>query len=240
MLTEHVADWTLIRDLWAEASVEVTDPMDAIERALEARGSTLADVFAEFAWRNVVWAYADGDAYGANLVDVPVELRAQGNRFAEVHTGRGSQGWDRVPSALLPASMGSNLVRWEEPRGDEVFARIRADRIEIFRAMVVVESGGQFEVVPLEHRNDELELIFPLAGDEDALTLVVATLDRREGPDIRFEYDYVFGNEGPSGDASSDSGFEGNVACGCSSPWRRFSPIGVALVLLTVLRVRRP
>jgi hypothetical protein len=240
MLSEHAADWRLVRDVWVEPAVETEDPLDAIAWALEAQGSSLGAVFSEFSTRNIGWEYAHGEAYAANLEALPIEFESKSHRFTESHEGKGTAGWDRVPGDLLPGSLGSNLLLLQEPSGDVLYARVEVERLGSIQASLVVESAGTYSTHALDFFDGIGGLDLALSGEETRAVLVLAAVDREAEPDTRFGYAYQLSTEEPDESSAADSGESGIKSCGCSVQDRGPGRIWLWLLGFSALRARRP
>jgi hypothetical protein len=239
MLSEHVDDWSLIRDVWVDPEVESEDPLDAIALGLEARGRTLSEVFREFGWRSVAWDYEDGEAYAANIMDIPIEFESKNHRFTEEHTARGTLGWDRVPSDLLPGPMGTNLLRLEAPAGDVLYARVQTEEDDWISADLVLESDGMVSIEPLLRSGNLLELDWPIDGSEERATLVVSATDRTRDIDSRSSYFYQLTTDFPDAGLPEDTGQESIRGCGCGSSSPRSDLSWLTLLGLSALLARR-
>jgi MYXO-CTERM domain-containing protein len=194
-ISEHAADVDVIRDSWVEDLGEDT-PQDAIAALLADRGIDFDDAFGDFAARNAVWDYADGELY-AEWIDWYADyFRSDDHRVvAEVST-EGTDGLVDAPAETLPQRLGYNHIVLERP-GDTAW-RIRFEGVPegseesdaAWRVTVVEDAPGGpvYTGIDLVDGMGEV-LVGPVDG---ALTLVVAAVPARGRDEETFSYAYAF------------------------------------------------
>lgn len=252
-LEEHVGSWQVVRDSWA--SPTSSDPLESIRDSVEDLGLDLEDVVADFAAHNAFWDYEHGTAYDDHLDEWADYYGDQDNRLAYVAARGGTDGWREVDEALLPERFGYNTILLNKPYDGRLALRFEGDpessggRDTDWQVRVVVVAEGLRDYQVVDTTGDVAEHDVGDVSDASAVALVVVPTSNRyvegEVHGYRFDLYYTEGGNSESGDGDGgliefDSG-EDARACGCvAAPGAAGSLAGLGVLLLAVVRRRRP
>lgn len=239
-VTEHAADWSVVRDAWTTSS-SGDDPIAVMTALLDARGVDIAETYAAFAAHNATWDYASGDVY-AQMVDYYADSYPNEDfRFADEVPAGGTGGLVEPPAETLPGGFGYNVLRLAAPSKGPLTARVEGEQQgssgseASFGAHLVRQSGAGVEYVPLTGDGRSLSAELDATGEEDAIYLVVASAPASWHVGETFGYAYALEYE--------DAGGGG---CGCTlgsrpaaTGTRLASLLGTAAALALVLGRRR-
>jgi hypothetical protein len=235
-LSEHVADWTLVRDCWLDPIDGTPDPIVEMRAELAGLGHDFDRVFVEFAAHNAAWDYASGSLY-ADEVDTLDDLVSG---LSPISEEVGPDGTERREDARNPPHRnGYNVIELEPsaPRLVTVDLRMALEGTEgseaTWQALVVIDRGP-IDYLPIELVDGEGLLELETLGDEDRIFIVVSASSADllvEGEE--FDYEFLIRVEPvpelPTGEA-----------CACVSSGRRHAtPLLVVLLPLLLLRRRR-
>jgi hypothetical protein len=237
-LSEHRADWTVIRDAWMESEWS-DDPLDAIASLLP--DEDLEVLFADFAAHNATWDYADGPLFEVDL-DYYADHTTYGAddfRIADTVSGQGTEAeWQAAPEDTLPERFGYNIIALNTPAHRVLTLRFEGDAAGSqgsearYQVRLVRDFGGGSDITEIPVVDWSAEVNVGDVGDEDALFLVVAAFsdDWNTGETFAYRYQFDMGNIVlGGGDAPVEPpGMKGGEGCGCGTLGRR----GMAWVLI--------
>jgi len=244
-LTEHYADWTLIRDSWVDAAWG-SDPVEMLDGLTPEVGIDV--LFADFAAHNATWDYLDQDLYVNQL-----DSLSSGGGYA-IYDRRivdtvGSQGtgreWIDPPTDTLPERFGYNVIRLKSPDDRDLVVRFVGDAAGSegsrgwYEVRLVREYGTtvDYQDVPVEDVSGKLKV--GAVGGEEAIYLVVSAFSDHwnEGETFGYRYQLDMGKvDLPEVDTSNNGGAipqsiggSDRAACACS---QSTPPVGLALACL--------
>lgn len=264
-LSEHVADWTVVRDSWL-APDPGGDPVVALDAALSAWGTTVAGELVHLAARNATWDYVDGDVYAANLAEYGPSYPEGAHAVAE-HAGAGSLGWRDAPEESRPRALGYNLVAWRSPAAGplavdfEGEAQGSAGAAATWSVEVVLEEPDGLRYLPVALEQGAGRLVVEEAGEASAAWLAVAVASDARDADESFAWRYqllageVEGGDTGAGDGGAGDGGVGDsgvgdsgapldeaeaAACGCGGAGGLGPAPALGAGLFVLARRRRP
>jgi len=231
-LSEHEADWTLIRDSWVEADW-YTDPVELLQELYPDR--SLEAVFADFAAHNATWDYLDGYLY-EQILEYTADETAFGIYDRRVVDTVGSQGtgeeWVDGSPETLPERYGYNVIRLKSPESRKLTVRFQGDPAGTdgstarYQVRLVREFGTNrtYTEVPIEGVEGTLDV--GQVGTEAALYLVVSAFSDQwnTGETFGYRYQMDMGEvDNPGVDTSTGGakpqalhvGSDEPSACGC-------------------------
>ncbi len=231
-LTEHVADWTVVRDSWTEPDPQ-GDPLDALDVGLAAFDSDVQQVLVGMAAHVALWDFAHGDTYAANVAAYD-ELYPEGSLLVGEQRGD-SDGWQTGPEDERPQRLGFNLLAIQREAGQATTVHFAGDSEGSqgspagWAAWLVLDRDGGPVYQPLELTQDAGSVELP--ADEEAVDLFLAvtptSTDRTSGEQFGWSWSVEGGGAGDGGsaDGGADSGdapgqpFDPDQpqACGCAS-----------------------
>jgi hypothetical protein len=250
-LSEHVEDWTLIRDSWVLADWN-DDPIRVLEDLLP--GGDIEAIFGDFAAQNATWDYLDGSLY-EQVLDQTADQSAYGIYDSRIVDTVGSQGtgdeWVEGPSLTLPERFGYNIIRLKSPESRELTVRFEGDEsgsegsTARYQVRLVREYGTSraYELVELDGTSGELSV--GKVGTEAALYLAVSAFADHwnEGESFAYRYQLDMGEVDQPGVDTSNGGSmpqalhvandeEGGCACaqGASPAGGWLAGLGLMLV----------
>jgi len=195
-LTEHVSDWTLIRDSWVEADWN-DDPIEVLGDLLP--DGDLESVFGDFAAYNATWDYQDGYLY-EQVLEYSADHTGYGVYDDRIVDTVGSQGtgetWEETPTDTLPERYGYNTIRLKSPESRKLTVRFDGDAAGSlgsaarYQVRLVREFGTNraYLQVPLDGTSGELDV--GQVGTEAALYLVVSAFADGWNEGETFDYRY--------------------------------------------------
>lgn len=259
-LSEHVADWTLIRDSWVVGGSR--DPLESLDQLLVEYDTSIQEVFPWFAAHNTTWDYANGDAYAYMLDYYEIWYGEDDHRVVAELPVEGTDGWVNGPADTLPQRYGYNVLRLEDPpagelvlgfNGDEAGSKGSAAR---WGVIVVTEKTREVAYVEVSLTDNAGSSTLTLDGTEKFVHVAIAATPEETEEDETFGYSYELRwaepdtGPGETGETGGDEGGgEGggvlpddkSGGCACASAG---SPGGTALglivTLLGLLRGRYP
>jgi hypothetical protein len=194
-LTEHVADWQLIRDSWTLAD-GFDDPVEVIRDLLD---EDLDEVFADFAAHNAVWDYQHGTEMEMYL-DYVSDAYGYGTMDHRIVDGVDSEGtgeeWQSAPESTLPQRYGYNVIKMNRPDDGTLVVRFDGDAQGSDGSMadwfvrVVRENESTVSYESVDIVDGKGELSISGVGDERAIYLVVSAVSFRWNSDENFGYQY--------------------------------------------------
>lgn len=203
-VSEHAADWTVIRDSWSTAGAE-DDPITVLRGLLADRGLDFGDVYARFAAHNATWDYAAGALY-AQMVEYYADAYPDEDfRFAAEAPRGGTRGEVEAPEETLPEGYGYNVIRMAAPQRGALEVSVEADPTGSegspadFRATLVRAFADRVEYVPLTGGPHALRADVETGG-ETAIFLVVASQPATWESGESFAYRYALDHAGAGGD----------------------------------------
>lgn len=243
-LSEHVADWRVVRDSWVDGGDR--DPLVVLDGLLAAHGTDLVSVFPTFAAKNAVWDYQDGDTYAWMLDYYESWYGDEDQRLAAEIPEDGTGGWVNAPAETLPERFGYNVLRLEDPRegrlsvgflGDEAGSEGSAAS---FGVTVVVETDGapRYTEVALEGGAGRVAVDVPAEARAVYLAVAAWADALTDGETFGWSYDIYWedpvegGETADPGKDTSDPVKDGGGTCGCASADARSLPwaaLGLAL-----------
>ena len=216
-LSEHAADWALVRDSWVLGGD--SDPLVVLAGLLEARGLAFDDVFTAFVAHNAAWDYADRDVYLYYMDYYSEWYYEEDFRVADEIPARGTDGWVAADKDTLPQRYGANVLRLESPPAGEVTLRFQGEPLgsqgsaASFGVTAVVRDGAGVTYTRMPLTDQAGALTLSLSGEEEALYLSVAAWTDEEQSGETF--DYAWGAEIAS-PAEGEGEGEGEKAVGCA------------------------
>lgn len=225
-LSEQVADWTIIRDSWVEASSR--DPLTSLDDLLREQGTSVAEVFPWFAAHNATWDYANGEIYADMLDEYARWYGDDDHRVVVELDAAGTEGWVDAPSATLPQFYGYNVIRLEDPPAGSLVIGFRGDAEGSdgsearWGAILVEETTREVTYTELALEDGEGEATLSLDGSEQNVYLAVAATPEEARDDETFGWSYKvsWGEEGTETGETEDTGEEtgetGEIAGGDS------------------------
>lgn len=224
-LSEVAADWSVVRDSWTRPDPG-GDPVLALDEALLAYDTTVADELAAMTARLAAWDYRDGEVYRAN-VEGYGSYYPDGDRLQGEVGAAGTDGWVQPDADQLPRATGSNLVSIAAAAEDRTLelqldAQGEAGSEAMWRVILVEPSstGPSYRSVELEE--GAASVLLP-AGVETRWLAVTVDSQARDADEV-FAWSYRVGavEEEPAGEdtglpAGAGGGGEPIRACGCAS-----------------------
>lgn len=254
-LSEHVADWSLIRDSWVEGGSR--DPLEVLDGLLAGYGTSVSEVYPTFAAHNATWDYENGDAYEYMLDYYARWYGADDHRVAVELPAEGTDALQEAPEETLPQRYGYNLLRLEEPpEGVAVFEfQGEAEGSEgspaAFGVTLVSSTGADLSYTPLTLSEQAGTGRVRLTGEERELFAVVAAIPADAEDEETFGYAWRLRWEEPADTGGEDTGGgaetadtvgetdEEERACGCASGGAGGSWGALVALALGLARARR-
>ena len=200
-LSEHAADWTVIRDAWTDPG-DGDDPLESLRHSLADRGQDLDEVWLDHLARNQTWDYHLGDVLQEWILSAANHYPQGANMVAAEHGPVGTETWVDGPSELRPRRYGSNAIRMEG--GVEGTLNVYIDgEIEgsessdaSFGArLVLMDAVGGYEVIDVPFDGTWGEVATDAAGEAVEIWLVVGAwtehLRSSRWEDEEFSYRYA-------------------------------------------------
>jgi hypothetical protein len=227
-ISEHRADWTVIRDSWIDGSW-VDDPVQELAALMPEED--FEALFGDFAAHNAGWNYADGDAFEADL-DYWSENTSFGHddhRIVDTVDHQGtSDEWQQAAADTLPERFGYNVIALRSPADRDLIVRFEGDETGSegsaarYQVRLVRDYGDAFEYTPVALDGTTGELDAGSVGDEGSLYLVVAAFSDGWNEGETFDYQFQLdmgeiaeyeGSETPPPFMQGDDA----KACGCTA-----------------------
>ena len=215
-LTEIEASNQIIRSSWQDQSA-LTDPMDVLDKYLQADGTTIEEAWLNHIARMTVMDYRLGNAYEQYLSYYRGYPESQ-NRYAATVTQSGSNGWTAGPSATKPQRFGHNTIIARNLSASSMTFAIRGESTgskgstAIYGGTVTKVRGNTVTYHPLEFsgRNGDVTLSGIQSGDEYYLTVGVWTSAWDPNKIYSETFDYEYRISAVDGVASEPSGEPAN------------------------------
>ncbi len=194
-LSEIVADYTLIRDVWVEAADE-PDPLVVLRGVLGSHGTTLEVELGRFAAHNATWDYANAATYREYLQLYAQQYSEYDDEVAALHVGVAGDDWHTPPAVTLPQRYGYNTITLEGPTMKHLAAAFEGDATGTHGtasryAVTVVrehQTGVEYVELPLEGTSGEV-VVSGVDQDHAVHLVVAATADiRRVGETFGYRY----------------------------------------------------
>ena len=214
-LTEHVADWRIIRDSWQRNNPS-NDPLQALMDLLEEEGVDFDQTYLDFATHNALWDYDDG-AWYAEYVDYYASYFPEWDcRISDSLPSGGDSEWRSADPSCLPQRYGYNLIRLNAPKwghavvefeGESTGSRGTASTWGLQWAQSG-KPGAAYLPVELEDGLSGGDVLCD-AGEADELWLAVANLGERFRDNETFDYRYrleIQDSHPDCGDEPQDTG----------------------------------
>lgn len=248
-LSEHEADWTVVRDSWLSPDPG-GDPLAAVDASLQALGSSVEEALVWMAAHDAAWDYADGEYYRAN-VETYAEYYSEGEPVLDSFSGRGSDGWLEPPSDQALQRLGHALIEVECTGEEGVVVELEGDAEGTsgsparWRAVQVTETDDGPEYAELQWTDGAARWESDCAQRRHHVAISVGSDARATGETFPLRYRVTYADEsgstggddtGPDGDGGGSGLVEEEpAACGCSG-----SPaVGGLLLALLPLWARR-
>lgn len=258
-LSEHVRDWTLLRDAWVEAPGG--SPLESIDLLLQAgEGIRVADIYPSFAARNANWDYRDRQIY-VDLLDVWGQYYPdEDHRVVDTLDSGGDPDWRTPDEDNIPQNWGYNLILLEEPRNGSLFVEFESKNSRSVEWGVVVvqanDDESEYTPVPIDPDSQTGAIEIPEVGTEDNLFLVVTPMEGSDRSGVEYRYRMWIGEPQEDSGVPDDSGLADDdtegpsdplvgadptaAGCGCEVPTAGGGPVsaGWACVMAVVLLAR--
>ena len=216
-LTEHVADWRIIRESW-ERNNPSNDPLQALMDILEEDGVDFDQTFLDFATHNALWDYEDGSWYSEYINYYASYFSDWDCRVADALPSGGDADWREANAECLPQRYGYNLIQLRNPNSGHAVLEFDGEAAGSrgtpsswgLQWAQSGKTGSAYQPVALE---DGLagEDVLCNVGEADELFLAVANLGERFKDNETFDYRYrieVLDSHPDCGDSPEDTGQE--------------------------------
>jgi len=231
-ITEHRADWTVIRDSWVDGGLD-GDPVDVLADLLPEEDFEV--LFGDFAAHNAAWDYIDGSLYASDLEywSEQTQFGSQDDRFADFVGNQGTgDAWRHGQEATLPERFGYNVIRLSSPVDRDLVVRFQGEAegsegsAARYQVRLVQEFGSTITYTPVELEGTSGVLDAGRVGDEVALYLVVAAFSDAWNKGETFAYKFqldmgeviVAEDDDPMPEAGPTGIYADNdKACGCAT-----------------------
>ena len=240
----------IVIDAW-ERPGRAETPQEAIAADLADRGLSMADVYGDFAARNAVWDYADGETYEKWIDWYAGYYRSDDHRTVETVDAEGTDGLVEAPEDTLPEHLGYNIVTLSHPddERDYVVAVEGAptgsrDSTAEWRFTVVAETYP-LTYLPITLTDGAGEVTVPATGN--AIHVVAAAVgdETDEGETYAWSYSFTPVDPPPEAEDTGDDlpaerpdEDDEARACGCSGGGS-VDGVAAALALIALGRRRR-
>lgn len=207
-ISEIAADPQMVIDSWTLAG-DTTTPQDTLALELSERGIDMADAFGDFAARNTVWDYEDGDLYYEWVDYYAAYAGSDDHQIVDDVSYKGVS-LTEAPEDTLPGRLAYNVVRLEDPDRDldyvfhvEGAAKGSRNSPADWRFTVVVEDSP-VEYLPISLTDGVGEITVPRSND--TLYLVAASVGDSAHGDETFSWSYAVTQQVPAGDTGDTGG----------------------------------